>query len=247
MTKHGRFGPTRPITLKVLRYKPGFIDPPRYDTFQVDADPLMTVLDALEEIKATADSTLLYRHSCHHASCGTCSMKVNGREQLACVARLVDEGTDEVVVEPLGSAPLIADLVVDMTPFALHMEPAGMALVRKSEFMPEAERPAGVERYTRYEDCIECNICVSACPVANTNPDFIGPAGLAAAYRALVTGERSAAEVFAYVDNDAGVWRCHSAMECSAVCPSNVQPGHKIMALRRELVAYKVKRFFKRE
>lgn len=246
MTDNGLFGPKKTITLKVLRYKPGAIDPPRYDTFQVEAQPVTTVLDALEAIKATQDSTLLYRHSCHHASCGTCGMRVNGREQLGCVARLLEQGSDVVVVEPLASAPLIADLVVDMTPFADRFAPAGMRLVRASEFNPEAETPAGVERFTRYEDCIECNICLSACPVANTNPAFIGPAGLAAAYRALVTGERSSAEVFAYVDHDDGVWRCHSAMECSAVCPSNVDPGHKIMALRRELIAYKVRRFFTR-
>lgn len=246
MSENGRFGPTRPVTLKVLRYKPGTIDRPRYDSFQVDADPLMTVLDALEEIKATRDSTLLYRHSCHHASCGTCAMKVNGREQLGCVANIVDEGTSEVVVEPVGSAPLIADLVVDMAPFEQKFAAAGMELVRDSEFLDQAQTPAGVEQYTRYEDCLECNICLSACPVANTNPDFIGPAGLAAAYRALVTRERPAAEIFAWVDHDDGVWRCHSAMECSAVCPSDVNPGHKIMALRRELVAYKLRRFFNR-
>ena len=50
MSDNGRFGPTQPVTLKILRYKPGTIDRPRYDSFQVDADPLMTVLDALEEI-----------------------------------------------------------------------------------------------------------------------------------------------------------------------------------------------------
>jgi succinate dehydrogenase / fumarate reductase iron-sulfur subunit len=174
-------------------------------------------------------------------------MKVNGREQLGCVARLVDEGSDVVVVDPLGSAPLIADLVVDMTPFAGHFAPAGMELVRDSEFIDQVLPPAGVDHFTRYEDCLECNICLSACPVANTNPDFIGPAGLAAAYRALATKKRPAAEIFAHVDHDDGVWRCHSAMECSAICPSDVDPGHKIMALRRELISYKVKRFFKRD
>jgi succinate dehydrogenase / fumarate reductase iron-sulfur subunit len=245
MTDNGLFGQKKTITLKVWRYKPGAIDPPRYDTFSVEANAVTTVLDALEEIKATRDSTLLYRHSCHHASCGTCGMRINGREQLGCVARLLEQGSDVVVVEPLAAAPPVADLVVDMTPFAAHFAPAGMRLVRASEFNVEAETPPGIERFTRYEDCIECNLCLSACPVANTNPAFLGPAGLAAAYRALITGERSPAEVFAYVDHEDGVWRCHSAMECSAVCPSDVHPGHKIMALRRELIAYKVKRFFK--
>ncbi len=245
MNNNGLFGQNKTITLKVWRYKPGTIDPPRYDTFQVQANAVTTVLDALEEIRATQDGTLLYRHSCHHASCGTCGMRINGREQLGCVARLLEQGGDVVVVEPLAAAPPIADLVVDMTPFAGHFAPAGMRLVRASEFNAEAETPPGIERFSRYEDCIECNLCLSACPVANTNPAFIGPAGLAAAYRALVTGERSPAEVFADVDHDNGVWRCHSAMECSAVCPSDVNPGHKIMALRRELVVAKVKRFFK--
>lgn len=235
----------RKVTFRILRYKPGFIDPPRFDSFQVDVEPWMTVLDALELIRATQDSTLLYRHSCHHASCGTCGMKVNGREQLGCVVNILAEGKNEVTVEPLGALPLVADLVVDMTAFAEHFAPAGMELVRASEMTDGGVTPPGIETYTRYEDCIECNICLSTCPVANTNPDFIGPAGLAAAYRALMTGERTPHQIFGLVDSDVGLWRCHTSMECTAVCPSDVDPGGKIMALRSELTKYKIKRFFR--
>ncbi len=244
MSTNGTERAKRRIKFNILRYKPGFIDPPRYDAFDVEVDERMTVLDVLEHIKATQDPTLLYRHSCHHASCGTCAMKANGHEDLSCVINVFDLKSDTVTVDPLGSLPLIADLVVDMEAFADRFAPLGMTLVRESEFAKECVPPPGVEAYMRYEDCVECGVCLSACPVANSTPSFIGPAGLAAAYRALVTGDRPAGEVFAHVDSAEGLWRCHGAMECSAACPSNVDPGGKIMALRRELVKYKVKRIF---
>src|SRR5512135_3843763 len=156
MVDNGRPGPKTPISFKVFRYKPGEIDPPRFDTFKVDVDRRMTVLDAMEEIRTAQDATLLYRHSCHHGSCGTCAMKVNGREILSCVTNELDLKTDVVIVEPLRVLPLIADLVVDMTYFAQHFAPMGMSLIRVSEFMPEAVVPEGIRAYTRYEQCLEC-------------------------------------------------------------------------------------------
>ncbi len=236
----GRPDPKTPVTLKILRYKPGAIDPPRYDTFQVNADPLMTVLDALEEIRATQDPTLAYRHSCHHASCGTCAMKVNHKEVLSCVTNLLALGTDVVTVEPLGTMPLVTDLVVDMGDFARRYEPAGLSFVRDSEYLTEAALPEGVESYTRFESCIECGVCLSACPVANTRSDFIGPAGLAAYYRAMQKGDDERADVLAAVDTDCGVWGCHGAMECTEACPSQVQPGDLIMYLRHEVIKSKL-------
>ena len=37
-----------------------------------------------------------------------------------------------------------------------------------SEFNPEASAPDGIPAYIRYEDCIECGLCLSACPIAAT-------------------------------------------------------------------------------
>jgi succinate dehydrogenase / fumarate reductase iron-sulfur subunit len=129
----GRPEPKTTITLKVFRYKPGAIDPPRYDIFQVEADPYMTVIDALEEIRTTQDPTLAYRHSCHHASCGTCAMRINHREGLACVTKVLEE-KQPILVEPLGSMTLLADLVVDMGDFARRFEPAGLSLCGRASF-----------------------------------------------------------------------------------------------------------------
>ena len=100
------------IRFKILRYKPGAIDPPRYDSIEVTVGPRTTVLDALEDIRVDHDSTLMYRHSCHHACCGTCAYKINGQEGLGCVTNVLELGTDEVVVEPMDGLSRVVDLVV---------------------------------------------------------------------------------------------------------------------------------------
>jgi succinate dehydrogenase / fumarate reductase, iron-sulfur subunit len=247
MSDNGRPGPKTPITFKIFRYKPGEIDPARFDTFTVDVDKRMTILDALEDIRTAHDPTLLYRHSCHHGSCGTCAMKVNGREILSCVTNVLELGTKQVVVEPLSVLPLIADLVVDMTYFADHFAPMGMCLIRKSEFMAQSVPPPNIPEWTRYEQCIECASCVSGCPIVNSNPNFTGPAALGAACRALAKGDNAPQNIWNLVDFEDGVWRCHEIMECSAVCPNDVDPGGLIMTLRRRLVGHKIRHLLGRE
>ncbi len=244
MFDNGRPELERPITFSVLRFKPGVVDPARFDTFEVMVGPRTTVLDALESIRTGQDKALLYRHSCHHGSCGTCAMKVNQREVLSCVTNVLDLKADEVVVEPLGVLPLIADLTVDMTGFAEQYAPAGLKHLRKSEFNLDAALPEGINEYRRFENCLECGACLSACPVTNTDPDFVGPAGLAAIYRALVKGDAPPEKLYALADCEHGAWRCHTGWECTAVCPSDNQPAELLMALRRRLLVYKVRRFF---
>jgi len=39
--------------------------------------------------------------------------------------------------------------------------------------------------------------------------------------------------VWEAIDHDDGLWRCHGAFECSAACPSEVDPAAAIMRLRR--------------
>jgi succinate dehydrogenase / fumarate reductase, iron-sulfur subunit len=221
------------VTLRVFRYRRG--DPaPRYDIFQVPVGPRTTVLEALLAIRTHQDPTLTLRHSCLHASCGTCGMRVNGAEALACVTPVVPGGGD-ITVEPLGNAPVISDLVVDMGDFYAHLTPAGRPLLRAVEVT------AGATEASRFEDCIECGLCVSACPLSGSDPDYLGPAGLAAACR-VVEEPRGAdpVAVLTRVDDTDGCWRCHVAMECSRACPAGVDPAAAIMSLRRRLVRRRV-------
>jgi succinate dehydrogenase / fumarate reductase iron-sulfur subunit len=232
------------VTFRVHRYKQGDAAP-HQDTFRVETEPRTTVLDALTAIRRTQDPSLTLRHSCFHASCGTCAMKVNGREVLACVTNVRELGTAEVVVEPLENAPLVSDLVVEMAPFFARYSAIDRPLVRESELVPGAQLAPGVERALRYEDCIECGICVSVCPIAGTDPDYLGPAALAAADRVREEPRgRDLPFVLSLADDPHGVWRCHAAFECTEACPSNVDPAGHIMQLRRALIGGRLRRLF---
>ncbi|MCU0483385.1 MAG: 2Fe-2S iron-sulfur cluster-binding protein [Chloroflexi bacterium] len=213
---------TRPVRFRVHRRKAGD-DGGRYDSFEVQLDEQRTVLDGLVAIRTEQDPSLTFRHSCFHASCGTCGMRVNGADVLACVTKVAELGT-EVTVEPLANIPLVSDLVVDMGAFY------------------GAE---GIDVLTRYEDCIECGICVSACPVAGSDPRYAGPAALCAAGRVVEEprdADRTAALRFA--DGAHGVWRCHVAYECTEACPSAADPAGHIMRLRRAATAERFRRWF---
>ena len=234
------------VQFRVLRYKQGQAAP-NYQTFDVTVNDDTTVLVALQDIRRDQDPTLILRHSCHHASCGTCGMKVNGQNVLACVVKVLELGTSTVVVEPLDNLPLVADLVVEMGDFYERYTTPEMPYLRQSEFMAEAELPEGIAQYQRYENCLECGICVSACPVAGSDLLYLGPAAMAAAGRVVEEPRGSDADfALAWVDNEHGCWRCHVAYECSEACPSDVDPAGHIMALRGKLTRRKFGRLFGR-
>jgi succinate dehydrogenase / fumarate reductase iron-sulfur subunit len=215
----------------------------RYDTFDVAVGPRTTILDSLVAIRRELDSTLTFRHSCFHASCGTCGMRVNGQEGLACVTS-VPSG-EQVVVEPLGNLPVVSDLVVDMDVFYDEFDEAGRPLVRSSEMIPGAQTAPGIDAAERYEDCIECGICLSACPVAGSDPRYVGPAALTAAWR-VVEEPRGLdrGPVLRLVDDNQAAWRCHLAWECSEACPSGADPAAAIMRLRGAAAAARARRLF---
>jgi succinate dehydrogenase / fumarate reductase iron-sulfur subunit len=237
--------PEKEIQFRVQRYKQGDAAP-YYETFTVPCDEDTTVLIALQDIRRDDEPSLVLRHSCHHASCGTCGMKINGQEELACVVRVLDLNTPVVTVEPLDNLPLVSDLVVDMDPFYAHLNVPNRPYIRADDLLAyRSELSDDIEQYVRMENCIECGICVSACPIAGSDPDYRGPAAMAAAWR--VVEEPRGADVEAalrWVDDPHGCWRCHVAFECSEACPSDVDPAGKIMALRRELTGRKVRRLF---
>jgi succinate dehydrogenase / fumarate reductase iron-sulfur subunit len=214
-----------PLTLKVrIRRRHGWQD------YRVTLPASAYVLDALEEIEKQ-DPSLLFRHACHHASCGSCGLRVNGRERLACVTPLAEVARRgrTLRLEPLRNFPVIGDLLVDFGPFMAGLDSVNMPLIRQSE-----SHPAEDQAYTRFENCIECGLCVSACPIAGSDPGYAGPAALAAAWRSLEEPRRAnRTDLIALVDGERGVWRCHAAFECTEVCPSNVDPAGAIMSLRR--------------
>jgi len=221
-------------TLRVARFKRDGGEGGAED-HEVPVDERTTVLEALRWVRVHEDPSLGIRHSCFHASCGTCGMLVNGREALACVTTIAELGDGAITVEPIANLPVLEDLVVDMAPFYDRFPPIH-PIVRASEANPGSEAPPEIGAFARFEDCIECGLCLSACPVAATDDSYVGPAALAYAQR-LLEDARGADRhaILAWADDDRAVWRCHAAFECTEACPSDVRPAQRIMALRREL------------
>ena len=61
----------------------------RWEDFRVEVREGASVLEALEAAWRS-DHSLLFRHSCHHGSCGTCGMRINGTEALACLTPVAE-------------------------------------------------------------------------------------------------------------------------------------------------------------
>ena len=211
--------------------------PAHIEEHDVPVEARTTVLEALRWIQLHDDPTLALRHSCFHASCGTCGVRVNGRERLACVTPLADVGGGTVTVEPIANLPVLNDLVVDMTSFVAAVPRGASRSCATASSCPRPKCPMTSGRTMRFEDCIECGLCLSACPVAATDDSYVGPAALAFAQRMLEedpgTVDRDA--LLDWADQDIAAWRCHAAFECTEACPSNVRPAQRIMALRKDL------------
>ncbi|HEY3333841.1 MAG TPA: 2Fe-2S iron-sulfur cluster-binding protein [Candidatus Limnocylindrales bacterium] len=220
----------------------------RWDRVEVPvSSSRMTVLDALTWIRSRVDPTLDVRHSCFHASCGTCGLRVDGRDVLACVTRLDDLREGEVSVEPLRNQPVVSDLVVDLEALYEALEPMAVPLVRSSTLVAGGRPAEGVPALGRFEDCIECGLCISACPIEATDAAYEGPAVLGAAWRVIDEPRGTdPASALAIVDGDQGAWRCHLAFECSEACPSEAEPGEHILHLRRGLLRRRVAAILRR-
>lgn len=234
------------IKLNVFRKKEG--RPAHYQAFALEVDPEEYVLDAIERIWAFHDRSLVFRHACHHSTCGACGMLVNGAEKLTCITtiRSVTHDGGVVKVEPLRNFPVTSDLAVDMGVFYQNMEraQARQVIPVDGSLLPyEANHfPGNGFHHERLNDCIECGMCISACPSALTSDTYMGPAVMAAAQQTYqLTGEKSLLEL---VDCAEGVWRCHSGFECTAICPSNVDPAWRIMNMRRRVMGYRIKQLF---
>jgi len=241
------FGDTKWIVRYLVhRQKEG--QAPYFQDFLILVDPEEHIIDGLERIWAYHDKTLTFQHACHHAICGSCGMRVNGVERLTCITKIKDVTIDggTLKIEPLRYFPVVSDLVVDMTKLYSLMEMVGEKQVYS---LKEAPLGKGMVKPTekdsdkdfRLGDCIECGLCISACPIAGTDHEYLGPAVLAAIQRQNSVTNPKTRQL---IDSAQGVWRCHSAFDCSAVCPGNVDPSGRIMDLRKQILSWRLQHMF---
>jgi succinate dehydrogenase / fumarate reductase iron-sulfur subunit len=236
-------------TIKVRRFQPESGEGAYWEQFEVELEESLSVLDALLQARSNLDGSLAVRCSCRAAICGSCGVKVNGQSALACKTKIQDAQDEAdrkdapgagnpVVVEPMGNMPVIKDLVTDMesthwskvrrvTPWLL---PAGEPPEREYIVPPDS-----MIDVTQSMACIQCGACVSACLSMEADPDFIGPAALAKAYRFVGDPRDSQTHERLYdlAQDPHGIYDCTHCFSCIDACPKGVAPMDQIMRLRR--------------
>jgi succinate dehydrogenase / fumarate reductase iron-sulfur subunit len=222
------------VIFRIIRYKPGVIDPPRFQEFEITIRSEMTVLEGLDEIRLTRDAGLMYRHCCHHASCGTCACMINGAPALACITRIVDLNTDVINLAPLENHPCLGDLAVDVAGFFQQID-AHWTNHRPCRDASAQRTPQGVNRLLRFENCIECGCCVAACPEVSDPTQFLGPAVLAALNNERQNRPDRKELLLEIAAGPRGAAQCRRHLACSRVCPAAVFPARHIADLQREI------------
>jgi succinate dehydrogenase (ubiquinone) iron-sulfur subunit len=219
---------------------------PYLSTYPVDLNDCgPMVLDALLKIKNEQDPTLTFRRSCREGICGSCAMNIDGTNTLACLSYI--DGTNTKVaskIYPLPHMYVIKDLVPDMGNFYEQyrsIEPwlqAGPESPKadggRGEFLQSKQDRAKLDGM--YE-CILCACCSTSCPSYWWSADkYLGPAVLMQAYRWIEDSrDTSTAKRLAELDDAFKLYRCHTIMNCTKVCPKHLNPGKAIAQIKKKL------------
>ena len=183
------------------------------------------LLKALYDIKINTDSTLTFRCGCKSGVCGSCAIKVNGVEKLACKSRIKDSD----LIEPMSNSNIIKDLVVDVSHETFLIKKTNSFIEENIEIELSQK---DIKIIDLQSNCILCNSCFSSCPVYDVNKDFLGPFALTRALRYINDKKNaSRANIVSSIQSN-GIWDCTLCSACTLVCPQGIDPKADIMQLQ---------------
>jgi fumarate reductase iron-sulfur subunit len=188
------------------------------------------LLEALTFIKEELDPSLTYSSGCRSGVCGSCAVRVNGKEELACEYKIQEDD----LITPLDKMQIIKDLVVDH-----NFSQSSMA--RSSTYFKEPSRVLHQSKdaekmIEKQTDCILCSSCFSSCPVLEVDKDFLGPFALTRAYRYVSDSRNEDGKEIIDKVQTKGVWDCTLCGECTIACPQGIDPKNDILMLRMKSV-----------
>ena len=228
-------------TFRIYRYDPDSGANPRFDKYTIDLDKCgPMVLDALIKIKSEIDPTLTFRRSCREGICGSCSMNMDGRNGLACTTPIADI-KGEVQITPLPAMDVVKDLVPDLTQ-AYAQYAAIQPWLKTATPAPSAKErlqsPGDRAKLDGLYECILCFCCSASCPSYWWNQDkFLGPAVLLQAYRWIADSrDEKTGERLDQLEDPFRLYRCHTIMNCTKVCPKGLNPAKAIAEIKKLMV-----------
>ena len=186
-----------------------------------------TLMHAFEYIEEVIDPTFEYDLGCRSGVCGSCTVRVDAKEVLACQTPLKQSQS----VEPLLYSVVVEGLRVKRNYDKLISS-------RIISFSEEKVTQTDVQKIEVQSDCILCNACYSACPVLEVNSEFLGPFALTRVLR--YADDRKEKDVKSHIDavQKNGVWDCTLCAECALVCPQGINSKLDIMQLRNKSVQH---------
>ena len=217
--RNSRIAVGEPVIVRILRSASG--EAARWQEFRTPYQRAMRVLDALNAIALDDAPDLAFRWFCGSKMCGTCALRMNGREVLACWEAVEPEMT----IEPLRNLPVVRDLVVDRTAYERKVASFEPWLSRDGTYpgFPEPLSHRDMQNASKALDCISCASCYSACPVVRLGPltDFAGPAPLVQLGQTALDPRQDQRQV-ARALSHSGIFNCVSCYKCEEVCPAHI-------------------------
>jgi len=229
------------LTLNISRYDPA-AGKSWVQEYRIEAGRILRFTDVLRKINKELDPTLAWNSSCEHAQCGSCSVVINGKPMLACellVENAVEHfQTTAFTIKPITVAPVLRDLIVDLEKAYDRVHRVQPFIIKPSENPHQGQEyrisPRVMETYLEATRCINCFCCATAC--ISSQKGFIGPnAVMAGLVRILDPREDATEERLKLLYSREGVYRCHTSMACSSVCPKKIDVAHFIGLVKEGL------------
>ncbi len=232
----------RTLTFKIFRYNPNKDnDSPQVESYQMEETQRLNVFTALNTLRETQASDLMFDFVCRAGICGSCGMMINGRPTLAC-RTLTSDLPETIELYPLPFFKLLGDLSVDTGIWFREMaEKVESWIHTQEEFDSQAteERMDNdiANKIYEAERCIECGCCLAGCATVQVYPDFLGAAGLNRIGRLMndPRDQRGDQEWFELVSTESGVFGCIGMMACDDVCPKDLPLLEVFSYIRRKL------------
>ena len=201
------------------------------ELIEYEVENILTLLEALQQIKQTQDPSLSFNSGCRSSVCGSCAVRVNSKEELACAYK-VQNGD---LIEPLNNLPVLKDLIVDHE-VALQKNRQTKAFLL--EYTQQNLNHEDEKRNAIQSDCILCGSCYSVCPVLSVNENFAGPFALTRVWKYVSDKRENDPKTHIDTIQQNGIWDCTLCNECTIVCPQGISPKQDIEKLRAKSSQY---------
>lgn len=211
------------MKIKIARYDKN--KEPSAIVLEYEVNKHKTLLENLIQIKEKKDATLTFRCGCRSGVCGSCAIRVNGVEKLACKTKL----NEDDLIQPLKNYEPIRDLVVNINKNKELLAKTNSFL---EEFSSQEITKEDEKLIDRQSNCILCQSCYSSCPVLEVNKDFKGPFVLTRVLRYIDDKKEAKKSNKLALIQENGIWDCTLCGNCTMVCPEFIDSKSDILKLR---------------